>query len=111
MEKLLSILLVVVLLGSLVGVILAYEGLKDLTEYESVTFKVQPGDTLWKVASYVNDGSYNVHKIIFHIKELNGIGSMVRAGNVVKVPNISNKSKLELESSGFIVVNTKKGVK
>lgn len=103
MKNIINVLLVLSLLAGCV-VTVGMAGQRNLEEYRIIEIELQSGDTLWKIASVVNDGSYNNHKVINHIEKVNGAGPLIRYGNVVKVPNISNKSESELVESGLVVV-------
>jgi LysM repeat protein len=55
---------------------------KAITRVEIYT--VQPNDTLWKIAEGYTDG--DPRELIYQIKQLNNIGSVIQPGQELKIP-------------------------
>lgn len=57
----------------------------DNTE-EFETYVVQRGDTLWKIAKNHNYDKIDVREVIYNIQQANEIGSIIHAGQKLKIP-------------------------
>ncbi|NLW25683.1 MAG: LysM peptidoglycan-binding domain-containing protein [Clostridia bacterium] len=51
-----------------------------------IEVKVKPGDTLWAIADRYDNNQVDLRKLIYEIKKLNNINSIIYPGQVVKVP-------------------------
>lgn len=61
---------------------------RPLSQYDHFEITVGEGETLWKIASRLNDGSRDTREIIHYIKTLNNSSSMLRAGQTIIVPDL-----------------------
>ena len=82
-KKVLAVLLVWFVLLTGVGVLsgdgLVYEDTDIVT--------VGSGDTVWDIATSINDGSYNTQELVYEIRQLNELESVVLSiGQEIKVP-------------------------
>ena len=55
---------------------------------------VEKHQTLWEIASSINDGTYNTHVLISVIKKINNLMSaQIQPGQVLEVPVLKNDYK------------------
>lgn len=50
------------------------------------TYYVESGDTLWEIAEKNNVNNKDVRKLIYEIKEINNIDTMLYIGQEIKIP-------------------------
>ncbi len=63
---------------------------KNIISYTEYT--VKDGDTLWDIASNMNNGGMDIREIVFDINQLNeyDANNVLRAGETIKVPVYAN---------------------
>ena len=49
-------------------------------------YEVRRGDTLYELAEYVNDGSYDTRDILHMIRERNDVYAVIYVGQVIEIP-------------------------
>ena len=49
-------------------------------------YEVRRGDTLYEIAEYVNDGSYDTRDILHMIRERNDVYAVIYVGQVIEIP-------------------------
>ena len=81
MKKLFTMIIVILLATLLVG---AFKGPEKASVYEQ--YVVQSGDTLWDIAVENTPENRDCRDTISEIKEVNGIGNEIYAGQVIVVP-------------------------
>ncbi len=65
-----------------------------LLDSNTKKIEVKQGDTLWEIASKVNDNTFNKHRLITVIKEINKLDTVIiRSGQVLEVPIIKTEKK------------------
>jgi len=93
MKKIMVVMLTIIVVCSISG--LVFES-NELQYTETTEVYIRPGDTLWKIASGVNSGRYNNHKIVLEIKDLNDDlytgsgGCLIIPGQKIKVPVLNS---------------------
>ncbi|MFP4698555.1 MAG: LysM peptidoglycan-binding domain-containing protein [Eubacteriales bacterium] len=62
---------------------------EELIYETTITISVQENDTLWEIASELNNGSYDNRLLVNKIKEMNNLDSaVIRAGQKLFIPLI-----------------------
>lgn len=83
MRKVLLVILVWFIFISIVGLVFG----EDEISYENTeVYIVEEGDTLWSIASEINDGSYNTNNIVYEIRKLNDGEVVINEGQEVIIP-------------------------
>lgn len=81
MRKILSIILAgAVIIACLIAVARPQNGL------ETVLYTVKANDTLWKIASEYKKPNTDVRRLIYNIRQINGIGADIQPGQTIIVP-------------------------
>lgn len=57
---------------------------KDTVEY--TVHVVAPGETMWDIASANNPDGEDIRKVVYEIKNYNGIGNNLSVGQEIKIP-------------------------
>lgn len=77
-------------IGGLIVVSLLFTFIHGYEPKTVLNVTVEPGDTLWQIATKYNTDSANTQEVIYWIQKENNItGADIRPGQVIKVP--SNK--------------------
>ncbi|MFW6015354.1 MAG: cell division suppressor protein YneA [bacterium] len=81
---------IIVCLLVLIGcVMLAYFNDKGIVYKNTIEISVEANDTLWQIASNINDGSYDNRMIVNQIRKMNNMDTAVlRPGQKLVVPLI-----------------------
>lgn len=89
------IVLIILWLLALAVIGFAFNGTSP--SYEgTVTIEVSQGDTLWDIATVINDGSYNNNYLIQEIRNLNEVDCLfITAGTKLEVPAIKGGDRDE----------------
>lgn len=88
-------LLLILLCGFFVaGVFYGLEITGTEPELEWVDYVVQPGDTLWGIASAVK--SQSVDKTIYQIRVKNGIDPLLQVGQAILIPREVNNERSDI---------------
>ncbi len=83
--RIVSLLLsIVILTFSVIAYVSKVYNTKEHIEIVSVV--VSKGDTLWNIAKKYGNDNDDIRKIIYQIKEFNGIDSDINVGQVIYIP-------------------------
>ena len=84
MQKIIAIVLIWFLFLGFIGLVLSNNGLEFTDTH---TIKVGNGDTLWDIATNINDGSYNNNQLVYVLRDINDLDSaLLRVGQELEVP-------------------------
>lgn len=85
------ILIWLILLG-LVFFSLSRPTVEDILLSDTTVVNVKKHETLWDIASKINDGTYNNHIVIEAIRKMNNMEKVIiRPGQKLKVPILNKK--------------------
>jgi len=82
-----EVIVIVLTIGLMLGVVgLAINVVGGIEYEDTIEITVEDGDTLWSIASKINNGRYNMNELIYEIKDINNIDANINIGDVIKVP-------------------------
>ena len=66
--------------------LLTGQALASIEQDSYVTVVVESGDTLWNLVDEHYNGKKDIRKIIYFVKDVNGIGTTIYPGQTIKIP-------------------------
>ena len=89
MKKIIIGIIVWLILFGMVQLYISETSQTELLNKSIKPIEVKHDQTLWEIASVINDGTYNNNMLISAIKEMNNMESVIiKPGQVIKVPVI-----------------------
>jgi|AntRauTorckE6833_2_1112554.scaffolds.fasta_scaffold03005_9 hypothetical protein len=84
MKKLITVIALVVVLGSFV--VVGMSGVGEVEDYDVIMHNVSSGDTAWDIVQVYNSPEVDTRKAVYYFRQENGQDLMLSIGSRVKVP-------------------------